>query len=370
MPPELVVAVVEDTPSAYEPLIEAIHQAGSYRVEQTDNFDTAIALVAPSSDADVLVLDWYADSLPDEAESAGRKVWNEVWKRRLIPVVIWSAYEFSATDDFPTNNPLFKFIRKGSGSEDEVVAFLEEVKPFVEAMRIVQSDLDTSVRSVLLETAPLVWPLTEGNPAIRSEVLRRSSRRRLAASLDIAADGSNEKLAHWEHYVLPPMGASLMMGDILRDTPLSPADPSAFRVVLTPSCDLQLNQGKCKVAAVLVARCKNVEQFLSLVGGKGDILRERLPRQLSEPHHAGLVALPAFAGTIPNMAADLRDLELVSIADVYAEKGKAARYVRVASIDSPFREYLSWAYLQIAGRPGLPERDFAPWVKELVPDNK
>ena len=65
------------------------------------------------------------------------------------------------------------------------------------------------------------------------------------------------------------------------------------------------------------------------------------------------------------MAAQLRKLELLSITDEGFEGADGATYDRVASIDSPFREALSWAYLQIAGRPGLPDRNNKVWVEGI-----
>lgn len=58
------------------------------------------------------------------------------------------------------------------------------------------------------------------------------------------------------------------------------------------------------------------------------------------------------------MAANLRKLELIAVDEI-------VDYERIASLDSPFREMVSWAYMQIAGRPGLPERDFDAWYKEI-----
>ncbi len=57
------------------------------------------------------------------------------------------------------------------------------------------------------------------------------------------------------------------------------------------------------------------------------------------------------------MTACLRDLELIGV-DRVAASGEAGKdYRRICSVDSPFREQLAWAYLQIAGRPGVPDRD-------------
>ncbi|MYK60628.1 MAG: hypothetical protein F4034_01405 [Chloroflexi bacterium] len=63
------------------------------------------------------------------------------------------------------------------------------------------------------------------------------------------------------------------------------------------------------------------------------------------------------------MAADLRDLELIPVGAIGVE---GEEFLRVASVDSPFRELISWAYLQVAGRPGLPQRDLDGWIHDII----
>ena len=65
------------------------------------------------------------------------------------------------------------------------------------------------------------------------------------------------------------------------------------------------------------------------------------------------------------MMADLRDLELIPLAKIDGIHG-GKEYARIASIDSPFREAVTWAYLQNAGRPGLPDRDLEAWCGEIL----
>ncbi len=93
-------------------------------------------------------------------------------------------------------------------------------------------------------------------------------------------------------------------------------------------------------------------------------LKERLPGTvLSHGYFEAVVPFPCLKGRIPTMAADLRSLEFLPLADI-GSSGKA--FLRIASIDSPFRELVSWAYLQIACRPGLPDRDYDAWCDEIV----
>lgn len=66
---------------------------------------------------------------------------------------------------------------------------------------------------------------------------------------------------------------------------------------------------------------------------------------------------------IPTMAAYLRDLEFIPFGDIGIQDKP---FLRIASIDSPFRELIAWAYLNTACRPGLPDRDFNSWCNEVI----
>ena len=63
------------------------------------------------------------------------------------------------------------------------------------------------------------------------------------------------------------------------------------------------------------------------------------------------------------MAVYLKDLELILLERI---NGEGKTFERVASIDSPFRELVAWAYMQVACRPGLPDRDTETWSEEIV----
>ena len=60
------------------------------------------------------------------------------------------------------------------------------------------------------------------------------------------------------------------------------------------------------------------------------------------------------------MVANLKNLRLIPLKEI------PEKFDRVASIDSPFRELVAWSYLQIACRPGLPDRDFSTWAEEIL----
>lgn len=98
---------------------------------------------------------------------------------------------------------------------------------------------------------------------------------------------------------------------------------------------------------------------------KASDLRGYLRSQLLTPGSlGGFVAFPKLSGRVPTMMANMRDLDLIPFDDVSDRED--TRFVRVASISSPFRESLAWAYLQSAARPGVPDRDTTSWAKEIT----
>ena len=63
------------------------------------------------------------------------------------------------------------------------------------------------------------------------------------------------------------------------------------------------------------------------------------------------------------MTAELKRLQLIDLKLI--GENDECEYCRVASVDSPFREMITWAYLQVTGRPGLPDRDFDDWADHI-----
>ena len=103
--------------------------------------------------------------------------------------------------------------------------------------------------------------------------------------------------------------------------------------------------------------------MISMTGSGNGPHRDRLRKAvLTQGFYQSVIMVPALSGAIPPMAANLKDLQLIPIGDI----GSGKAYERVASVDSPFKETIAWAYLQIACRPGLPERDLDAWALEVV----
>jgi len=87
---------------------------------------------------------------------------------------------------------------------------------------------------------------------------------------------------------------------------------------------------------------------------------------LTQGFRNGIVPLPSFPGRIPLLAASLKDLDIVAFEQIGLPETEGTAYERLASIDSPFREQIAWAFLSTVARPGMPDRDLAPWAREIA----
>lgn len=310
---------------------------------------------------DVMILDWFHGPAV-VGDDAGKQVWTKMWKAWFCPVVVYSAGDVDLGEEFQGEHPFVKTVEKQSGSEKTVGSHLDSFRPHVNVLKEVAHDLDRVKHDVLRDLAAAVYTSLTTDEE-RLGVLKRAARRRIAAVMDDLQHMGDERAQAWEQYIFPVLTNHPIMGDIIRITDQPATDPKAFRVILSPTCDMVSYGGRpCKVSHFLAAKCDDPKRFLSegiLVGAnakKSDV-KQNLAPALNEAQKSGLVVLPGCAGIIPLMVIDLRELELIPATDVAGGTERNKKYVRVASIDSPFREHIGWAYLQVGCRPGIPPRD-------------
>jgi CTP synthase len=324
---------------------------------------------------EAVVLDLFAGD-PANHDKQGQKTWEEIWERRkFVPIIVYTAGDCNLNPDVPTDNPLLKCIKKVAGSDKEVARHLLLARPHIVALRQVEHEFNEAIHSVIEKVCPLIWQATEADEQLRSDLLVRSARRRLAAMMDLSTVLTGEQMLSWEQYIYPPLEDSLLMGDILRTSDGVIENPTAYRLVLTPSCDMVKRHGDANVDHVLVAKCHNHDRFLKASGitigaKRSDKISNTLSALLTQPQSGGYVLLPEYKSILPLMCACLRDLELIRLADIGTTDESSASFHRIVSVDSPFREQIAWAYLQITGRPGLPDRDLNRWIKDIFMASK
>lgn len=357
------IVFIEDQEASVAPVRRLIDEEEDDVQVQVFGFDegqNAIRSIRP----DIVVLDlWEGD--PSANRNRGSEHLEYVWQQQFCPVIIHSG----APDVPPEYRSTFvREVTKGQHSPQEVLGAIRMLRPHVEALKEAERDIRNTLSIAMRDVAPSAFDIFEDH-AQRKDAIRRAGRRRLAALMDeISEEG--QALASWEQYISPPVSKDILLGDVLMKADEDKTMPGSFRVVLTPSCDLVTSGGRgAKVGNVLVAKCCSTKDGINLTSRK-DISKTKLKDQLigtilSRGHFETIVPLPALKGRIPTMMANLRELELIPLGDIGTSDKP---FLRIASLDSPFRELISWSYVDVAGRPGVPDRDLESWRDEIVDD--
>ena len=336
-----------------------------------DGVEDALASFRP----DLVVLDIVEGQIPHE-EDSGNRSFEEIWDTWYCPIVVYTGHEDKRA--FSTSDQVVEVI-KGPGSDARVVAELQKFVPVARMIRSVHEDFDERIREALRDSVrTLRSQIGIDDDGLVNSILRRAVRRLVAAHVDAGAS-KGDTLEPWERFVIPPLGKHLLTADILRKGDAETED--AFRLVLTPSCDLvHWGSSPPKAAQVLVARCERIgdlgalqlrpERCLTKREKKSQ--RRRLRDMVREGIAGPYVPIPRFRGHVPLMVANLKRLELIPwdriqehTSATEPENGQEV-FQRIASTDSPFREMVVWAYLRITGRPGVPEIDVNGWVDHIV----
>jgi len=311
---------------------------------------------------DAVVLDLYEDAL---GLADGYQTWSAIWQTRFCPIIFHTAHDKPSDPPLPENHPFVEFVKKGPGSDLAVAKLLESFVPHADALRAIAKQVDALIQHVLKDVAGFIWQAVAND---RGPILARAVRRRIAAMMDEKEISDQSHPLAWEQYISPVISTDPLMGDLLRLRGEDAKDAATYRIVLTPSCDMVTAQG-CKVEEIVAAKCLPIAAYLAAAklppGTKPRTIDEKLPSLLTRGHCEGIVPLPQFASIIPTMCASLRLLELIPLKLVGTPGSPDVKFDRVASIDSPFREQLAWCFMQVAGRPGIPDRNLELWVKDI-----
>lgn len=345
------ILIVEDDEGMAQSLTAALcRELGEPQIFVINNFKDAQSQIAEKM-PDVVVFDIFDDQIEEHPEYAVKPAWLFVWNEFFCPVVFHTGHEVSEYRDLV--HPFVRYEIKGPGSHGRVATHIKEFEPKIDSLRTIRKELSWRAGETLRHVSPLIWrsgqPLTD-----QADIFLRVVRRRMAAALDHTAEDQRPTQA-WEQYIYPPIGDSLLTGDIIRSTSGDENKPESYHLVLSPSCDLVRERPTLK--QVLVADCVPIRRFVDKTNiGLQDLVK-RLPSELTKDQVAGFTVLPTFPGVLPLMAANLKQLSLLPYDDIATKNGETKHFTRIASLDSPFRERLAWAYLQVAGRPGVPDVD-------------
>ena len=316
-----------------------------------------------SFNTDIIILDLSRDQTGDT--EPGEISLEKIWGRAFCPIIIFSAF---ADENYTNKYSDMYFVRrvlKGTGEIERLVSTVKELSGFIKC----KNEISKLLNSHISETYKTVFPSMLNNIGVSdqiiSDVFNRLIRRRIAAAIDETTDSS--PIESWEMYLFPPISNQIFSADILYKKDEDKDKPESYKIILSPSCDLYKDESKKRkpLEKILVAFCVNIDLYLKSKnlpkGTTEQKIKDYLPKFLSNTNAEKYIPLPELKGLLPHMACDFKQLEMIE----YEKIGEDKEYNRIASIDSPFREAIIWAYMQVNCRPGLPDRNFDLWTQQI-----
>ena len=288
----------------------------------------------------------------------GCDILDKIWEYRFRPTCVFSGQINETTiekEHYPS--PLVEFITKGN--EKPVIDFIERVAPYVQCIREVQEETYKAMRRSFD-----FFSLAMKDGITDSSKLAALCGNRIKAYFD--NENASKDMPVWSQYVYPIMDEHISTGDIImvKGSTEQTKIQNRFFIVLSQSCDI----AHSKIKEILVAQCYDIKTLLRKRFIAEDQYEMRTPDELKIIFNAGFIneffPLPEIEGVIPNIAVNLKALKLIPKANL------SNGYVKIASLSSPYKERLVWAYMQNACRPGVPDLAVEEWVDSLCPQSE
>jgi DNA-binding response OmpR family regulator len=304
---------------------------------------------------DLLILDLRNDEVNDEA--AGRTIFEEIKRRRFVPVVFYSAIAHKVRN---LESTFVRVVEKTEG--------LRKLR--AEIKRVYDTGLPTLVRHIEEEQRIYMWDFMENSwqdtkscyekadlayllARRLAHSLRECSIRRFLKAQGVPTPGPEEikKILPVEMYIRPVLDTTISSGYILKGR-INGDD--AYWVVLTPSCDFEHGHAE----RVLLAKCVKLDEqpeYIEYVQSRNSDSKGRL-KSLIKDHRIGgqgdrFKYLPSTF-FIPDLVVDLQ-----CVMQVPKEQVQLDSIEKVAALDSPFTEGLLTQFSHYYGRVGTPDLD-------------
>jgi len=324
-----------------------------------DTFDETISTYVP----DAIVLDWKDDI---SGENRGNELLEKIWATGFKPIIIFSGYADSIfLGEKYQHSSLVKVQAKGD--EEPVIQYLDMIVKFIPVI----VNLKDEFNSALIEALNSIEPISK-TQCVSDGIMKFIFAKRVSTYFD--KDCADECPPPWIQYIYPPITTTLCVCDIIkkistdsRDSVLAIGAPDEYRLILTPSCDI----AQSHISHVLCAKCYPKECFhkYPLTANPSSKQLGQIKTGLNTGYKNNCVSLPGFPEVLPYLSANLKQLEFIPLEKIALNSNSISQehtYFRVASVDSPFREQIVWAYMITACRPGMPNRDMTLWAKDLM----
>ncbi|CAL92974.1 hypothetical protein [Azoarcus olearius] len=341
---------------------KTVPKPDSISCEKCADFFQAVELLK-NQRFDLVILDLKDDGAPEQETLAGERVFEEIKKCRFVPVVFHTGFPHKVGDQ---TSPYVRVVTRADW--ENLRSTIKEVLD-TKLPRLIRH-IEEEQRRFMWESAERIWAddLHKDNPTDLVYLLAR----RLANSLSgdvvrsfFGSDGTegapkSEMVHAVELYIFPPISQHFLFGDIFEK---KTSGKSEYFVSLTPSCD----HAQRKAEFLLFARCadlsdseewKKVQGFLeaktapskSAVNDLKELMKDNNPRPRLQDRYKYLPG----TSFIPDLLVDLQNTLTIDREKLVSGE---AGLERIASLDSPFSEYLQAKMIRYFGRVGTPSLD-------------
>lgn len=357
------VLIIDDIPDTVKGIVDACDEK-EWKTKTVGFSDSYGAII--DFDPDVIILDWKQDA---DAVDIGENVLDKIWGIAFRPVIVFSANaQIIDIHEKERQSNMLCLISKGD--EDPVIEKLTEI----EKMATVLSAYRKTMGNALISSLNSIHIL-KSVPVDQLDAVEYVLSKRASAFFD---DQFVSDLAPaWVEYLCPPVSEALNVCDIIRaennpETAYTAGSPEEYWIVLTPSCDLCKHGEKpARVTHALCAQCTSKKRFhdIDLSSSPKPKNINTVKTHLSQGYNESFISLPGLSTVLPYMTVELKKVQLIPLTDIAISSeliDENTKYIRIASVSSPFREQIVWAHMLNSCRPGVPDRNFDLWAKELL----
>lgn len=324
----------------------------------TSGFEKAVEIIHKEN-PDIIVMDWMEDL--DDNKDRGRTIFNETHN---LPIIVYSGIASALELDEVENNPFIEKIAKGD--EQIVIDKINEWEKYLTVLTDVKNKFDEAAKFMIASLKPIIAMKSYPGDDVIKYMLNRQASEYFNSQLV-----EDEKNPTWTQYLYPPSSKKLLVADILKSV-----TEDKYFVVLTPSCDMARADDNTKV---LLASCMEyykfhdygyLENFNPEDKKKGIPKIENVSKLLSYGYNSFRVPLPELPNVFPYLTVNLKDLHFVELSSIAIKSNDIDnlkhKFVRIASLNSPYREQIVWAHMVNSCRPGVPDRDYKSWAEALL----
>jgi hypothetical protein len=315
---------------------------------------------------EIIILDY-----KKEQQTSGIAWFNRILEKDFAPIIFYTAFFEELEEQLKStgyiNHPLIFLVKKGPTDIKELTQFVTDSEKIIDNIKSLEEEFFQEFKESKHETLKTTISFFEKQEFLQDPTrVRRIILRKFANKIEKSII---EPIEPYEIYIFPPADKGLLVGDVIKDT-----QSNDYYVILTPSCDMVEGRNDSQVHICKIEDCDQIIKICGLSDTKNSKKREDLIDRiqtiiLNSGFKGKIFPIPPLPGYFSSTKAiNLKDciyVEFVQIESDQTRKSKK-RFVRIASLDNPFRETLVWAFMSLHCRPGLPKRNLEKWAGSIL----